>query len=493
MRYRHVCGGAFGALLALGAGQAVAALDQNVLGPNAVCQSGDCENGDGVVTNERGDRYTGSFSAGRPRPGMRMQVEVKRRPGEVFFVEYDAMGIAASGVMPRGAKAVYSGTFKAVQHRFVGRSINTMETGRLDDGNGLVLDGRFEYVSVPWSADLRQTTLFAPTEPLAHMVGIYLFSGTRTHQATGAVDTGIFASDLVYPGEEIVFTPADVARISDIRQRYLNLQPAPAAEDETALARQRAMQARVRAEATASAGVAPVTSAAAPSAASSDAGDALLGGLFQVAAGALVASIPNGGASGLQGMNSFNLAQMAGVITGQTSPDAAMAAMANQAMAGAVGQAMGSSVTPEALAALGRSQGSMNAAQFAALAAGQMAAGAQGGGVKAAVPPNVGGSGAHDKKNVSVPPAAGDPSKLAQPAPPAGARVPKLEMLTLPCSNENGNFTGQSKVPVSPQDCRAEVIAHRKVQCRSDWFSDPSFAAMKACFQRNGIADLSRW
>lgn len=74
-----------------------------------------------------------------------------------------------------------------------------------------------------------------------------------------------------------------------------------------------------------------------------------------------------------------------------------------------------------------------------------------------------------------------------------GLRIPKLERVEIRCENEAGIHQGTDTVPVSAGDCRSEVLAHRNTQCRGDWWLLDEFKAMKACFQRKGIADMSEW
>lgn len=89
----------------------------------------------------------------------------------------------------------------------------------------------------------------------------------------------------------------------------------------------------------------------------------------------------------------------------------------------------------------------------------------------------------------STAPTAIMPSKSA----PDGTRMPGIQRVSIQCTNEGGSYEGDEKVPVDPNDCRAEVIAHRSIQCHSDWMQDPATHAMNNCLKRKGIANLQYW
>jgi len=381
---------------------------------NGTCIEGDCDNGIGVfLSTYDNNTYRGPFSNGLFAPSASYEVQDPAHPGVTYQFRTDANRDWSYVEVWRTPTQFYAGSMAKAVNPFTRLAVNSFKEGRLEGSDGLVYEGQFEYVSLP-------PTTQRGTDVLAAQVGIYMFSGTRTNSRTGARDYGIFASEAVRPKHDLILAPADPQKIAGIRAQYQAAVSSAQAQD------------------------AAVAQAQAQAQAQSSAGTDLFGALLQTAAGGLLASSMGQMSGAMGGLNATNLTQVVGVMTGQTSPDAAMALMAQDYMANGLGAAVGAS-TAQDFAALGRSI-------------------------------------AADKAL---------PSSTAVTS--TTGRVPALESMTLPCSNENGAFTGTSKVPKAARDCRAEVIAHRKVQCRSDWRSDPSFAAMQACFRQNGIADLSQW
>ncbi|GAB3117152.1 hypothetical protein [Novispirillum itersonii] len=419
----------------------IAALPAHAMPTGGVCLEGNCDDGIGVFRdNTTGLTYRGPFSDGRFAPNASYEVTDPTHPGTVYPFTTDASRDWNYVELWRTDTQFFAGTGRKFQNPFTHYTFWAYSKGQLLDGPDVTYDGDFEYVSLPPTDGLR-----AQTDPngIGLQSGIFMFSGTRTTKSTGQQEYGIFASEPVKPKTRIILSPADPVRIAQIRQNYL-----------AATAAQSQQEARQQAAA--------------------NDGPDLLGTLFQAAAGGLLASSMGQmagalGGGGPGGVNALNLSQVVGVMTGATSPDQAMAAMTQQYMAQGLGAAVGAT-SPQDFAALaaGLSSGGTVASTHGAVTAATLAQ------ARALMPPT--------GTTAAPPPAAG-----------SGSRVPALEMMTLPCTNENGSFTGQSKVPKAAADCRAEVIAHRKVQCRADWMTDPSYAAMKACFQKKGIADLSQW
>lgn len=389
---------------------------------NGSCIEGDCDNGIGVfLSSYDNNTYRGPFSNGLFAPSASYEVQDPAHPGVTYQFRTDANRDWSYVEVWRTPTQFYAGTMTKAVNPFTRLAINSFKEGRLEGSDGLVYEGQFEYVSLP-------PTTQRGTDALAAQVGIYMFSGTRTNSRTGARDYGIFASEAVRPKHDLILAPADPQKIAGIRAQYQAAVSSAQAQDAAAAQAQAQAQAQ------------------------SSAGTDLFGALLQTAAGGLLASSMGQMSGAMGGLNATNLTQVVGVMTGQTSPDAAMASMAQDYMANGLGAAVGAS-TAQDFAALGRSI-------------------------------------AADK---ALPSSSAAITPASTVAPSTTGRVPALESMTLPCSNENGSFTGTSKVPKAARDCRAEVIAHRKVQCRSDWRSDPSYAAMQACFRQNGIADLSQW
>lgn len=398
---------------------------------NGTCIEGNCDNGIGVfLSTYDNNTYRGPFSDGRFAPSASYEVQDPAHPGVTYQFRTDANRDWSHVEVWRTPTQFYAGSMAKAVNPFTRLAINSFKEGRLEGSDGLVYEGQFEYVSLP-------PTTQRGTDALAAQVGIYMFSGTRTNSRTGARDYGIFASEAVRPKHDLILAPADPQKIAGIRAQYQAAESSAQAQDAAAA------QAQAQAQ--------------------SSAGADLFGALLQTAAGGLLASSMGQMSGAMGGLNATNLTQVVGVMTGQTSPDAAMASMAQDYMANGLGAAVGAS-TAQDFAALGRSIAADKALPSSRAAS--------------ATP-------------TATPTATITPASTVTPS--TTGRVPALESMTLPCSNENGDFTGKFKVPKAARDCRAEVIAHRKVQCRSDWMTDPSYAAMQACFRQNGIADLSQW
>lgn len=432
------------------------------------CIEGNCEDGIGTFREtSTGLTTRGLFSNGRFAPSSTYEVVYPHHPGQVYHSTTDAQRNWVQAEMWRTESQFYAGSVKTAINPFTQHQVISYSVGRFEDGPDTVYEGQFEYVSLPPTQEQMQSY---NGQGFSIQSGIYMFSGTRSSKSQGTKDYGIFATETVYPQKPILFSPADPARIADIRARYTAALTASAAQSK---ARADAMQAQQSAQDT-----------------------DLIGTLFQAAAGGLLASsmgqMTGALGGGMGGVNAMNLSQVVGVMTGATSPDQAMAAMAQQYMAQGLGAAVGAT-SPQDFAALAAgmasggavptTQGAVTAAMLtqAQTLAQQKTVTTTPAAQTIHIPPN-GGAPSATPNTGSTPVASG-----------SGSRVPKLEQMTLPCTNENGSFTGSSKVPKAAADCRAEVIAHRKVQCRSDWMTDPSYAAMKACFQQKGIADLSQW
>ena len=78
------------------------------------------------------------------------------------------------------------------------------------------------------------------------------------------------------------------------------------------------------------------------------------------------------------------------------------------------------------------------------------------------------------------------PGKIA----PDGRRIPELALMEFECKPFG---KGEGKVPARVEDCQAEVLAFRSIQCRADWFTHPATEEMNVCFKKKGVADISEW
>lgn len=421
----------------------------HALPSGGTCLEGTCEDGIGTfLDTATGTTYRGLFSNGLFAPSSTYEVVHPNRPGQVYRAATDAGRNWILTETWRTETQFFSGSTKVYINPFTQHQVASYDKGRFEDGPDIVYEGQFDYVTLP-PTDAQRQAYDGTAQSV--QVGIYMFSGTRSSKSKGTTEYGIFATDTAYPFKPLVFHPADPARIAEIRAGY-----AAALNAENARTRQAA--------------------AAAQQSAAEDAD--LLGTLFQVAAGGLLASsmgqMGGGLGGGLGGVNAMNLTQVVGVMTGVATPDQALATMTQQYMAQGLGAAVGAT-SPQ---------------DFAAIAAGLAAGGT--------VPTTQGALTAamlaQAQAQMQAQQAAAATTAPVQPlAVSTGTRVPKLDQITLPCTNTHGSFSGTFKVPKSAADCRKEVIAHRKVQCRSDWATDPSYAAMTACFQQKGIADLTKW
>ena len=388
--------------------------------PNGgTCIEGNCEDGIGTFRETPTGVITrGLFSNGRFAPSSTYEVIFPHHPGQVYHSTTDAQRNWAQAEIWRTESQFYAGSVKTAINPFTQHQVISYDVGRFEDGPDTVYEGQFEYVSLPPTQEQLQSY---NGQGFSIQSGIYMFSGTRSSKSRGTKDYGIFATETVYPQKPILFSPADPARIADIRARYTAALTASAAQSK---ARADAMQAQQSAQDT-----------------------DLIGTLFQAAAGGLLASsmgqMTGALGGGMGGVNAMNLSQVVGVMTGATSPDQAMAAMAQQYMAQGLGAAVGAT-SPQDFAALGGGYGLRRgrADNAGGGDSGDAGAGAGAGPAERPSPQP------RQPQTIHIPPNGGAPSATpntgATPvASGSGSRVPKLEQMTLPCTNENGSFTGQ--------------------------------------------------
>ncbi|MGE4278516.1 MAG: hypothetical protein AB7G62_02940 [Magnetospirillum sp.] len=449
------------ALLA-GSGFPAQAIDASYFGAGATCVAGDCQSGTGTVQTYDGNRLTGPFAQGLPLPGASYTKEYAIRPGQGFPLRLGADRLPVEGTIPRDAATLYTGTLKRVENPFTGQSVTSYDTGRYEDDIGRVYEGQFEYVPVPFAPEgVDSANALRQQQSIAS--GIFLFSGARVTAAEDEVVRGIFATEASYPGMPLRFFRATPAFIQKVRRDFQTNQQRNAQLQEQA--RQQAAQEQA-----------------------SD--SALLGTLFQVATGALLAA----GQARLDfGANQLGLSQLSDVLTGRANPEQAILNLTSRLQDRQLNK-LGLSI--EDLTSLGSGNAPITTQQYAqtmiqtvAQAAVQGAAAKSGGASKTTptgssitqiVPANTvkatgGGAQVATKPSTAATAKAGaDFDVLTDP--------PKIT-IAVTCTNETGVLHGSESIANGA--CRAASEKAKQVQCRSDWMMHPATLAEYACAEQN--------
>jgi hypothetical protein len=179
------------------------------------CERGDCQNGQGGARSYLTSvLFEGSWRGGHTVPGESYRLSHPVKPGSHWKAVYADNGLQDSGDMLFGlglrgrALPVFSGSFAHVEHPFARMRVAVPRRGQLDDGNGYLYQGRFEYLPA------RNTMNSNLVE------GTYIFFGTVVDTEENRRETGLWVSNVQPNGLAPMFHKADPGFLMAMQRRH---------------------------------------------------------------------------------------------------------------------------------------------------------------------------------------------------------------------------------------------------------------------------------
>lgn len=179
------------------------------------CKQGNCRNGNAVVWDPvYGVEIRGNFVGGKTIAGETYVVTVPSKPERKFEQIFGEDGYLVSGSQPRAgsisnnALPVFTGSFGRIEHTFVNATIPTFNEGVYETGLGFEYHGRFQFMP---AADPYRSQQAA---------GYYIFFGEFIDREENEHETGLFVSDIMFPGSGATFYKASPGYLAEMQERY---------------------------------------------------------------------------------------------------------------------------------------------------------------------------------------------------------------------------------------------------------------------------------